>query len=214
MQKEIVFELTTVDDLLAIARSLLADKTLRPIFERIGVHGEMSEDEEKAVSELIENFSKEAGWKTRDPRLLPLAITTARWAAAGKFALDSDEAREFVQDRHFVRPSSKDVVKKKIPAIEETLMLARDRAMNDEVMRLLRKGYENRKGPYEMWDNSDEETEWINDQRFRSIRKLGLVNRDNMAGDSAVIVGLVKGELNSVDDPKVKEILRRKNIGF
>lgn len=98
------FERTEIEELQSLAGALLSDGKLHEAFARVGLKGDFTLAERRAIDARISSFAEAQGWGARDPFLLSLSILLSRHVTVGNFAsCHSAAAQQFLSERYFVR---------------------------------------------------------------------------------------------------------------
>lgn len=198
------FEKTSVDDLIAIAAALLADPEMRPILDRVGVHGDLTEDEWAAIEKSIAKFSKAQRWGYRDSWMLDsVATALARKVAAGEIAdVNGEAAKEFVVDRKFDRPTDRDGLRSNNVFASEVILFAKALLNNPITREICFKAHS---GAYVIED----ETQKLRTFEWLFKRKYGLFGRFGLVAAYGVIHAVFRGELESLDQPDIEAKARK-----
>jgi hypothetical protein len=203
MSQHPAFNFTTAEEIVDAAAELLSQSDIRPIFERIGVHGDMSEGEDALVRDRLDKYATRRGWSHRDPLVLELALPLARMMAVG--SVDSSHtasALEFVEGRLFHRHSEASGIRTTLPTVDEILTVVedikRDKKHWDEVVR------------WAVGDKVDERQHQDDFIRLlhASKRKYGLQSR-MIPNDHGLLWMLAKGQFSDLRSPAVREHLKR-----
>jgi hypothetical protein len=196
---------SSVDELIELARALLANPAVGAALSHVGVHGDTTEAEDVEIEKAIDAHIAQKHWGVRDRALLYLALVLSRWVAGEAIpSVDGPEARAFLDDRYFTRAGDQHGIWCKKPTVEEVRWIARDLMKNpvvwNECVRAER-------------DRIDAHISRTAIRPFTVAlreKKYGLLNRTILA--LGVVRELATGELKSLDSPEADARIRASNF--
>ncbi|MET3845249.1 hypothetical protein [Bradyrhizobium sp. OAE829] len=230
---ETMFEPTSIDELLELTAFLRADEAARQAFERVGVHGDFTPEEVNVIARMLADFVARRNWRasdrkpttfahdfcgavpfppldsTRDPLLLNLAVTLARWIGDGAISgVDDSEARAFLEDRFFQRAGDRSGILTTKATADEVMWMARGLMANsaywDVVKEVVKRG----------------EFAGIDDDLLRDVvtpledaitAKYGLINRGHL-GVHSLLRAIAMGKIDSLESPEAWESIRARKM--
>jgi hypothetical protein len=195
----------TDEEIIALAEKLWADPELRAIFERVGHHGDLRDDEELAIGAAIDACRQGHLWN-RDALHLALAPCLLRQLAAGIIdRLDCPQTKAFLSDRRVVRigPGMKPV-----HATAQEVMNYTRALRNDPRAWAIAVAFAARRQPDLFIKEIDREGDlYLGKFERKYIHKYGLFNRGTVGGVS-LLLDLAAGTIPSLDSPEAWRAIR------
>ena len=222
-----LFDPTTIDELLELAAALLADEAAGRALLRVGVHGDFTPEEKAAVEKVLVDHVSRKGWRgsipnaavseefarlvplpprdcTRDPLLLNLSVTLARWIAGGTIPdIETPQARAFLEDRFFTRSADRGGLLTKKATATEVLWLARALKANPTYWSIVEKA-----GEFGEIDD-DVSLSIMQPIEHAIIVKYGLIDRTVFVGAHSVLRKIAAGNIDSLDAPAALDFIRQ-----
>lgn len=230
---EKIFEPTSVDELLELTAFLQADEAARRVFERAGMHGDFTTEEVNAIELALADFVARRSWRarglkvtrfvhdfcgkvpfppldaTRDPMLLNLAVTLARWIGAGAISgVDDPAARAFLEDRFFQRAGDRSGILTKKARAEEVMWMARDLMANSAYWGIIKEVI--KKGEFAAVDD-DLLRDVVTPLEDAITVKYGLINRGYL-GAHSLLRAIAMGKIESLDSPEAWQSIRARKM--
>lgn len=220
---------TSVEELQALAIYLWEQPELRSIFKHAGFRGEWSEAEQSQIDRAIEIYARDvlgSGFfpsledpavvkakseeylkDLRDPLLLPLAAVVCRFVAGGKLPSPaSEEARAFIEDRHFSRIYLYSGLRTKHASVEENLMVIRDLRDNPAFWEPIKKAGLHGQIDERLWKKTMSP---IADQ---VTVKYGLINRHSIHC-VPLLRQIAGGNIKNLDDLEARKFIEKLAFG-
>ncbi|MEM7778444.1 MAG: hypothetical protein AAF732_22930 [Pseudomonadota bacterium] len=114
---------------------MIDDPETGPVFRRIGIHGDVSTDDERAISDRVEAYAAEHGWEWPDPSNLVISTVLARQMAGGGIARDDEPAAlAFIDDKRCDGLGLDDTSRRPLK-ISEVLPILRQIEANEDLKR-------------------------------------------------------------------------------
>lgn len=199
-ENEILFEETSLEELQQLSAALLENPTTSSILRKAGIHGDFSTEEEASVDKEIDAFAEQRGWGQRDPPLLPLSTTLARWVSDGKFTTTkTQEARNFLEDRYFKRAGDHHRYLSKKPYPSEVLLVARALKVNPVFWAAIEKAGEHEGIDRDYWNQT------LRPIEIRVALKYGLQNRC-VLNAADVLREIAAGKIPGLDHPDAENL--------
>lgn len=196
---------TSVEELYGLAAYLWSQPSLRAIFEGAGFRGDWADEDQDRIDAAIQTYAEAHFEGLRDPLLLPLAAVVCRFVAGGRLpAVDSVEARAFIEDRHFSRWRLRSGLRSKKATVDEALMVIRDLRDHPVYWEAIKK--------YAETDIDETLSKNVLRPLYgRVIAKYGLRNRSPIL-DIPILRDLATGKISDPDDPKARSSIARSSL--
>ena len=190
-------------EIIALAEKMWADAKLRATFERVGLHGDFTAEEETAIEAAISEYRQGDLWD-RDDLHLALAPCLLRRLAAGIVdKLDNDETRSFIEGARVERAGA--MMRPVKTTVREVLDFGEAIHKNPDASEMINRLGRN---PNAFVHEVDLEGVLARfEDRYR--RKYGLLNRGALAAAIGLLRGVAEGSLEAMDSPEAIESLRR-----
>ena len=197
------FQPSSPEQLIWLAEELLNNPVYRTVMERVGLHGDLTDEQDKSLDAFIEGLVAKRGWGRHHPFNLSLAVVLARRFAANVFKdAHSEEVAAFLEHNTMKQaPKYKPTPK---PHYNELILFANALRNDTEFNAII--GVTT--GRLEL--NDQEFEKYLNFQQ-KIRKKYGLLNRDTPAFGEAILLNrmLAKGEIASFSDEKALQFLSR-----
>lgn len=190
----------TDEEICCLAREIWEDPRLRMIFTRVGYHGDMTDQEERAVAEKVDSYRTGDLWD-RDGLHLALAPCLVRLFVSERLSsLAGDDARSFLTGRMVKR------VGRGLASIptgpKEVISLAKQMMDDDEVWQVFQRV------KFDL-EYEPEEKALVLGFMIKYIRKYGLFNRNRAALSSSqqLLRRIAAGLIKDLDCPEAWEFI-------
>lgn len=190
------FEAMRPEDVLRLAREILAHTRFGPLVAGLGVYNTFSPEDEQAIGGFMEEFGRREGWGSRHPYNLAIPPALARRLASGVFAdIDGADARAFAE-HNILKPH-----RCPPPHVRELLFVTRaldeSRHMHAVIRKIIRT--DNFRGKdINTWGYFVD----------KITRTHGMMARSSFGRSLAIMQMLIKGNISSLEDGRLMEHLR------
>lgn len=195
------FRTTDPEQLIWLAEEILNNPTLRAVIERVGIHGDLTEEDDTALDTFIENLVEKRSWGKHHPYNLLLAVVLARRLTSGVFKdAHSEEVIAFLKYNTMKQASN--YIPTPLPHFNEVIFFA-EALKNNIEMSTVFSNSKNRPG-----FNDAEDKKYLM-FRYQFEKKYGFFNRITPALNSAIMLNrmLARGEIDNFTDKKALEFL-------
>ncbi|MGB3471201.1 MAG: hypothetical protein WBA51_10305 [Erythrobacter sp.] len=190
------------DEIAGVASKLWSDAILGPVFQRVGLDGDLTDSEHEAVQQFI---SDQQVGEMRDRRFMDLWLATGlvrRKAASLIEVFDGPEALAFIEDRLVNAPDGQHGIRAVKPSLEEVLGLARALLCEPEIRKIFIERPEN-------GELSEESLNKITDFEVKYRWKHCLGNRAGFSTSNIIASKFLRGIYGSIEDPDIINYLRK-----